>query len=658
MQTKTFARFFSSATLIVLVIAANLAAYSSTAAAASLTFTPVADAYVIATSPDGNYGTSASLRMDNSPVTRSYIRFNVSGLSGGVVQSVKLRIYANSSNGTGYTVSTQADHTWEENTITYNNSPAVGDALGVSPSLKSGAWTEVDVSSYIQTDGTYDLALTTTSNTNTSLASRESGAKAPQLVIATGSPSSTSSPTATQKSANTPTPTATASQGQDVTFTPVADTYVSADSKSTNYGNTTAIRMDDSPVRNGYLRFMVQGLGGKGISQARLLLYATSSISQSLDVHRVADNSWDEMSMTYSNAPTLGSTVASVPKILSGTWITWDVTSYVTGEGPFSFGLTTPSNSSVSFNSRESGKMPQLIVTLNGTPAATQTPGPTPTWTTTPTPGASPTNTPVTNGDPVLVGAGDISSCSSNGDETTAKLIDNIAGTVFTAGDNAYDSGTASEYANCYDPTWGRFKNRTKPAPGNHEYETSGASGYYGYFGAAAGDPSKGYYSYNLGAWHIVALNSEVSTATGSAQENWLRQDLAANPTACTLAYWHKPRFSSGEHGNTVSMQPLWQALYDYHAEVVINGHDHDYERFEPQSPTGTADANGIREFVVGTGGRSHYGFGSIRPNSAARNSDTFGVLKLTLHINSFDWQFIPEAGKTYTDLGTAQCTP
>jgi len=260
---------------------------------------------------------------------------------------------------------------------------------------------------------------------------------------------------------------------------------------------------------------------------------------------------------------------------------------------------------------------------------------------------------------PVLVGAGDIASCSSTGDEATANLIDGIAGTVFTAGDNAYQTGTAAEFANCYDPSWGRFKARTKPSPGNHEYYTSGASGYYGYFGAAAGDPAKGYYSYDLGDWHIIVMNSEIDTAAGSPQEVWLRQDLAAHPVVCTLAYWHKPRFSSSaSHGSNTAMQPLWQALYEYHADVVVNGHDHLYERFSPQTPDGTADPDGISEFVAGMGGASLYTFGNILPNSPARNNDPHGVLKFILNAASYRWQFVPVAGKTYADNGTANCVP
>lgn len=262
----------------------------------------------------------------------------------------------------------------------------------------------------------------------------------------------------------------------------------------------------------------------------------------------------------------------------------------------------------------------------------------------------------------VLVGAGDIASCTSTGDEATANLLDGIAGTVFTVGDNVYPNGTATEFANCYGPSWGRHKARTRPAPGNHDYNTTGAAGYYGYFGAAAGEPGKGYYSYELGAWHIVAINSNCAAVggcgAGSAQEQWLRQDLAAHPQACTLAYWHHPLFTSdSSHGNATSMRPIWQALYDHGADVVLAGHAHNYERFAPQDPNGVADpARGIRQFVVGTGGASLRRFGAIKPNSEVRNADTYGVLKLTLHPTSYQWEFVPEAGKIFTDSGSAAC--
>jgi acid phosphatase type 7 len=264
--------------------------------------------------------------------------------------------------------------------------------------------------------------------------------------------------------------------------------------------------------------------------------------------------------------------------------------------------------------------------------------------------------------DPVLVGAGDIASCSSPGDEATAKLLDGIPGTVFTLGDNAYQNGSAADFANCYDPSWGRHKARTMPAVGNHEYQTPGASGYYNYFGAAAGVANKGYYSYDRGQWHIISLNSMCENVGGcgatSPMVSWLKQDLTANPKACTLAYFHHPLFNSGaEHGNDPKMRPSWDALYAAGAEVILSGHEHTYERFDPQTPAGVADsAQGIREFVVGTGGASHYPFGTIQPNSRVRNNDTYGVLKLTLHSGSYEWQFVPEAGKTFADSGSDQC--
>ena len=261
----------------------------------------------------------------------------------------------------------------------------------------------------------------------------------------------------------------------------------------------------------------------------------------------------------------------------------------------------------------------------------------------------------------VLVGAGDIAGAHDE-DEATAQLLDNIAGTVFTLGDNAYWNGSAQQYNDFYDPTWGRHKDRTMPIPGNHDYDTLDATGYFDYFGAAAGDPDKGYYSYDLGDWHIIALNTKCNRIGGcdssSPQAVWLQADLAANPSDCTLAYMHNPRYSSGAYGSNSSLDDLWQILYDAGAEVVLSGHDTDYERFAPQDAAGNADPlNGIRQFVVGTGGASLSPFETIQPNSEVRNSDTHGVLKLTLNATSYDWEFVPIAGQTFTDAGSASCS-
>ncbi|HEX6685614.1 MAG TPA: metallophosphoesterase [Candidatus Limnocylindrales bacterium] len=262
-----------------------------------------------------------------------------------------------------------------------------------------------------------------------------------------------------------------------------------------------------------------------------------------------------------------------------------------------------------------------------------------------------------TTDDPVLVGAGDIAN-SGSADSATANLLDGIPGTIFTAGDNAYPDGSASNFTTYYEPTWGRHKARTRPSPGNHDYVTAGASAYYNYFGVNAGPSGRGYYSYDLGNWHIVSLNSEVSMATGSAQEQWLRQDLAASTKPCTLAYWHRPRFTSGSlHAPSTATGPLVQALYEFNAEVIVTGHNHHYERFAPMNPGGTLDnTRGIRHFVAGMAGAGFYTFGTIQPNSQARNNDTNGVLKFTLHSDGYTWQFVPVAGKTYTDSGTTAC--
>lgn len=232
---------------------------------------------------------------------------------------------------------------------------------------------------------------------------------------------------------------------------------------------------------------------------------------------------------------------------------------------------------------------------------------------------------------------------------------------VITLGDNQYDIGALAAYQSSYQPSWGRLRDMTRPAPGNHEYGTTNAAGYYSYFGAAAGDPSKGWYSYEIGAWHLIALNSNCGEVggcgAGSPEETWLRQDLASHANQCTLAYWHHPRFSSGSHGNDTEFDAFWRALYDYNADVVMNGHDHDYERFAPQRPDASPDgARGIREFVIGTGGRSHYGFSAPVANSEVREANTFGIVELTLHSNSYDWRFRPVAGSTFTDSGSSTC--
>lgn len=294
-------------------------------------------------------------------------------------------------------------------------------------------------------------------------------------------------------------------------------------------------------------------------------------------------------------------------------------------------------------------------------------------------PAATEPETPSTGGeekpaakvDPIFVGAGDIAECGTNNDEATALLLDGIVTGnpkaevhVFTAGDNAYEDGTTREFTDCYEPTWGRHKTRTRAAPGNHDYGSGNAAGYFAYFGTDAGDPTKGYYSYTVGTWLIVVLNSNCSQVggceTGSAQGEWLERTLAAASATCTLAIWHHPRFSSGiQHPSDSRTAAFWELLYQHKAEIVLNGHDHNYQRFAPQTPEALADATrGIREFIVGTGGAAGaaYTFGPDIANGEVRQSGVFGVLQLTLHTDSYDWQFVPIAGQTFTDSGTGTC--
>jgi len=227
-------------------------------------------------------------------------------------------------------------------------------------------------------------------------------------------------------------------------------------------------------------------------------------------------------------------------------------------------------------------------------------------------------------------------------------------------GDDQYEDGEYDDFLLSYDLSWGRIKSITNPSPGNHEYQTPGATGYYDYFGSLAGNPLQGYYSYDLGTWHMVSMNSNCSQiggcGEGSIQLEWLKDDLAQSTANCILAYWHHPKFSSGSHGNNLSYNDFWRVLYQNNADVILVGHDHIYERFAPQDPDGNFNSQGLTQIIVGTGGKSHFPIGTIQPNSLMVNSGTFGVLKMALQDSSYYWEFLPEAGKTFTDLGTADC--
>jgi acid phosphatase type 7 len=419
-------------------------------------------------------------------------------------------------------------------------------------------------------------------------------------------------------------------------FAPNADAFVNRVFPNRNFGGGERLRTDAAPLVRAYVLFDVRGLNGR-VDRAWLRFTTLRRSSHGFRLHPVSNTTWRERRITYANAPTVQTQIARSGPFGAGKRISLNVTRRVRGNGTVAFALTTRSPSSIPLASRESPTIiePKLVVrtVVPELPAGS---------------------------DPVLVGAGDIATCYRKTDEATAALLDWIPGLVFTVGDNVYPEGTADQFRRCYDTSWGRHKARTRPTVGNHEYLTPGAAGYFGYFGASAGDPASGYYSYDMGAWHVIALNSNCAAVggceRGSPQEQWLRADLAAHPAACTLAYAHHPRFTSGGQGN-LTLVPFWDALYEHGADVFLAGHKHHYERFAPLTPTGEPDAlNGIREFIIGTGGKSHNDILEPSPNTEAVEDATFGVLKLTLHPSSYDWQFVPVAGATFTDSGSADC--
>ncbi len=274
--------------------------------------------------------------------------------------------------------------------------------------------------------------------------------------------------------------------------------------------------------------------------------------------------------------------------------------------------------------------------------------------------GSSPGASGAAGEDPHLVGAGDIARCGEPGDEQTAALVASLPGTVFVAGDGAYDDGSAAQYASCYGPSWGAFRDRTRPVPGNHDYRTDGAAGYLAYWGTQARPSGTTWYSFDVGTWHVIMLDSNCDHVGGcgpeSAEGRWLATDLAASPAQCTLAIFHHPRWSSGEHGDDRAMDAFWKPLYAAGVDLIVNGHDHDYERFAPLDPSGAEDRKrGIREFVVGTGGGILRQFAATAAHSEFRLAGTYGVIELVLRPASYAWAFDPASGDV-ADSGSALC--
>lgn len=449
---------------------------------------------------------------------------------------------------------------------------------------------------------------------------------------------------------------AVAAVTQVLTVGAYADAHIQQATPSTNFGTSTTLQADSGSgvTKRIYLKFVVSGVpADASLSMARLRMTATNSSGAVVSAKPGSHNNWSESGVNWSNAPVYGLRTDNSPAVAAGP-VEWDLSSYVSGNGVYSVILTQASSTQTSFRSRQSTQPPALELTYT---------------------------TGVPSSDPVIVAAGDIACSTSdpsynNGSGTATAcrqratsdlVLAQPSAAVLALGDLQYSLATLDQFTRSYDPTWGRVKSQTKPIPGNHEYAVANASGYYSYFGSLAGNPSLGYYSYNIGTWHLIALNSNCATgagwrpggcAAGSAQERWLRQDLAAHANRCTLAYWHHPRYSSGHGGDSTFMAGLWQALYDARADVVLSGHSHDYERFAKQNNAATGETvRGLRQFVVGTGGSFFTAIPQTRhPYSHLLQNSSFGVLKLTLRPSSYDWRFLPIAGHSFTDSGTGFC--
>ena len=635
--------------VVILAVAASALFVEGADRASSVVVTttvaPVADSYVESTTPATNYGTNARLIVDASPAREIFLRFDLSSLTG-PVQDARLRLHVadvtDAQSPSGGTVALVNNTTWTETGITYNNRPTSwGTTVATVGAVSRNTWVEIPVTSAVTTGGKLTLGFRSTNDDGAFYDSRQTTATAPQLIVTSGTSTSTSSTTS-----STTTTTTRPSSGSTTTLAPVADAYVDSSTPTTNYGTNAQLIVDASPVRETFLRFSLSALSGT-VQDARLRLHVADVTNAESPnggtVAVVSNNSWTENGLTYNNRPTSwGATVASVGAVSRNTWVEIPVTSAVTTGGQLTLGLRSTNDDGAFYDSRQTAATaPQLIVTTGSAPP------------------------PAT----VRIAAVGDQACTTGSAVTASQCrqlaVSNLVANdpsiqlLLSLGDLAYENGSAADFQNAYGPSYGRFKAKTKPTVGNHEYGTSGASGYFNYFGSVAGNPAQGWYSYDIGsAWHVVTLNSNcgpVSCTANGAQVQWLRADLAANTKPCVLTTFHHPRFASGDGvGNDPEMGPFWDALQQYGTDISLNGHVHNYERFAPQLPNATASANGIREFIVGTGGRSLFGFVPPVANSVVRLS-VFGLLKLDLGAGTYSWQFVDESGAV-RDSGTGTC--
>ena len=448
------------------------------------------------------------------------------------------------------------------------------------------------------------------------------------------------------------TPAEAAALGTTVTLRPTADAFVDSAAPRRNFGRADVLEVAPRTKRS-YLRFRLRGVSGP-VSRALLVLH-TEKGAASYTARAARSNRWTERGITFANAPGLGRRGSTARRRGGGTWMAANVTGLVKAGRDVTLVVTAAGGRAGSVASRHAGRdAPRLVVQVGGTadPAA-----------------AAAGNIGCDPGDPNFNGGlGTPVACRPR--STADLLVGSGLDAVLMLGDGQYFCGGYQPYLDVYDPTWGGVKAITHPVIGNHDIAPNGGTdcdpsgaggGYFRYFGAAAGDPSKAYYSFDLGAWHIIALNSNcrvIGCARGSVQQRWLARDLARRGQPCTLAFFHHPRFSSSYVGqqSTNMVQDIWETLAAARVDVVLAAHDHVYERFRPQGGSGAFDPRGVREFIVGTGGHSHHPFFGVTPNSEVRNNTTFGVLRTSLRATSYSWRFVPEAGATFSDSGSATC--
>ena len=434
------------------------------------------------------------------------------------------------------------------------------------------------------------------------------------------------------------------------TFPVTADSATRAETPARTAGRLRTLPVRPRPAARAFLRFRVRGLTARP-KRARLIVGVNTRGTARLEARPVRGR-WYERTLTHRRSPGIGGAVSRSRAFRGPTTVSLNVTRLVRRNGTVSIALTGR-GAPVGIASRELGGGARLHVRWeveSTAPATTET-----ALVATAGDIACDPNSGDFNG-----GAGDGTDCRQMA--TSDLLLAEPFDAVLAPGDLQYEDGEASAFQASFDPSWGRVKAKIRPVPGNHEYEQSGAGPYFDYFNGTgvndgpAGPRGKGWYSFDLAAWHVIALNSECGHVDCGEQLQWLREDLASSGARCTLAFTHRPAFTSGEHGYDSEVRTMLTELRRAGVELLVSGHEHDYERFAPQDQYGTADPGGVRQFVVGTGGKNLRTFPNLQPNSEARNEVAPGILRLALRPTGYDWRFVPIAGYAFSDAGSGAC--